>query len=391
MDDSLIHFENLDSSHNAGYIDVNESDLEFSDSDEEKSDHPTEKINPTSSSEEDEVTLNVNSTNVIRNDKKRTMQDMSEQFESDMNQELNGIMNNLGYSDQTIQSMSDTNNNQNKISESNSNNNASFKYYDSINYSDDDDKSVDDTDTPDKKNNSSHFRENILSNDELLYDPLADERDQLWVDRQRRANRCIEENNFSNSAKSNKVEETMTQTDSLINCSLEISQSNNKDLSLDVTEDNEQMEKHSEMLQTAETHKEISHRDDLRLKQYTAKEKIRSDAILSCPGCMTTLCIDCQQHVCYANQYRAMFVLNCLIMKEQILKYKNKPKSKRKSKTKQTTNETELVQTEQFEDVSVKSTYDEYNAVQCASCNTEVAVYDKEEIFHFYNVLPSQS
>lgn len=37
----------------------------------------------------------------------------------------------------------------------------------------------------------------------------------------------------------------------------------------------------------------------------------RSDAILSCPGCLSTVCIDCQQHAVYPNQFRAMFVVNC--------------------------------------------------------------------------------
>lgn len=36
----------------------------------------------------------------------------------------------------------------------------------------------------------------------------------------------------------------------------------------------------------------------------------QTDAILSCPSCFTTCCIDCQQHE-YKDQYRAMFVTNC--------------------------------------------------------------------------------
>ena len=36
----------------------------------------------------------------------------------------------------------------------------------------------------------------------------------------------------------------------------------------------------------------------------------KTDAILSCPGCFTTCCIDCQQHD-FKDQYRAMFVTNC--------------------------------------------------------------------------------
>ena len=36
-----------------------------------------------------------------------------------------------------------------------------------------------------------------------------------------------------------------------------------------------------------------------------------SDAILSCPLCFTTVCVDCQQHATNENQFRAMFVMNC--------------------------------------------------------------------------------
>ncbi len=35
-----------------------------------------------------------------------------------------------------------------------------------------------------------------------------------------------------------------------------------------------------------------------------------SDAILSCPRCFNVVCMDCQQHERYSNQYRAMFVMN---------------------------------------------------------------------------------
>ncbi|GIM06548.1 hypothetical protein Vretimale_10840, partial [Volvox reticuliferus] len=42
-----------------------------------------------------------------------------------------------------------------------------------------------------------------------------------------------------------------------------------------------------------------------------------SDAVLSCPGCFTTLCIDCQRHEKYHHQYRAMFVMNCTIDEDE--------------------------------------------------------------------------
>ena len=38
-----------------------------------------------------------------------------------------------------------------------------------------------------------------------------------------------------------------------------------------------------------------------------------SDAILSCPCCFVTLCVDCQQHRTQQNRYRAMFVMNCIV------------------------------------------------------------------------------
>lgn len=36
----------------------------------------------------------------------------------------------------------------------------------------------------------------------------------------------------------------------------------------------------------------------------------KSDAILSCPGCLTTVCLDCQQHHELEGQFRAMFCMN---------------------------------------------------------------------------------
>lgn len=37
----------------------------------------------------------------------------------------------------------------------------------------------------------------------------------------------------------------------------------------------------------------------------------QSDAQLSCPGCFTTLCTDCQQHTQAQHRFRAIFVMNC--------------------------------------------------------------------------------
>lgn len=97
-----------------------------------------------------------------------------------------------------------------------------------------------------------------------------------------------------------------------------------------------------------------------------------SDAVLNCPACLSLLCLDCQRHDVYKSQYRAMFVSNCQIISDEILKY---PLKKKKSK-------------KRLEDAAVPKE-DTYNPVRCSVCNTEVAVYDKEEIYHFFNVLAS--
>jgi hypothetical protein len=84
-----------------------------------------------------------------------------------------------------------------------------------------------------------------------------------------------------------------------------------------------------------------------------------TDAILSCPMCFTPLCYDCQRHEAYKNQYRAMFVENCDI-KSQILTMR---------------------------DEEGKEEY--FKPVKCANCDTEVAVLDAQDIFHFFRVVAS--
>ncbi|XP_054758343.2 E2F-associated phosphoprotein-like [Lytechinus pictus] len=110
----------------------------------------------------------------------------------------------------------------------------------------------------------------------------------------------------------------------------------------------------------------------------------KTDAILNCPACMTTLCIDCQRHELYTNQYRAMFVMNCCIVRSEQLRY---PESKNKKKwRKKRRHEGGEVD----EEDGGASTGDElFHPVKCAICNTEVAVLDKQEIYHFFNVLSS--
>ena len=83
------------------------------------------------------------------------------------------------------------------------------------------------------------------------------------------------------------------------------------------------------------------------------------------------------RHVFYKNQYRAMFVLNCTILRDQVLHVNPSKKGQKRKK----------VQSEAEEEDDSGP----YHPVQCTICSTEVAVYDNNEIFHFFNVLPSAS
>ncbi|ESO91995.1 hypothetical protein LOTGIDRAFT_121667, partial [Lottia gigantea] len=123
-------------------------------------------------------------------------------------------------------------------------------------------------------------------------------------------------------------------------------------------------------------------RKEYQPKSSNNKTKLpKTDAILNCPACMTTLCRDCQRHDTYANQYRAMFVTNCDINYSETLKYP-KEQGKKKKRKKKKGSETES-RTEEDEEL--------YNPVKCSECQTVVAVYDKDEIYYFFNVLSSYS
>lgn len=85
------------------------------------------------------------------------------------------------------------------------------------------------------------------------------------------------------------------------------------------------------------------------------------------------------RHDTYPNQYRAMFVLNCRVMKDEHLTYVPKPgkKSRKRQRGAEQLNS------------STDSEANKYHPVRCSNCNTEVAVVDTDEVFHFFNVLPS--
>ncbi|KAH3742816.1 E2F-associated phosphoprotein [Pelomyxa schiedti] len=106
---------------------------------------------------------------------------------------------------------------------------------------------------------------------------------------------------------------------------------------------------------------------------------VETDAHLSCPCCFTLLCVDCQQHEVYHTQYRAMFVRNCKVDRTQTLTYADNSEP-----TKTTTAARSTATT-----VDDGASGDTYHPVLCANCGLEVGVFDKDELYHFFNVIPS--
>ncbi|CAN8022798.1 unnamed protein product [Ixodes persulcatus] len=98
-----------------------------------------------------------------------------------------------------------------------------------------------------------------------------------------------------------------------------------------------------------------------------------SDAVLNCPACMSVLCLDCQRHEIYNTQYRAMFVKNCVVSDTEVLKCPPS-RSKRKKNS-----------------GGADDPRDLFRPVRCRVCKTEVAVVDRDEVFHFFNVIASFS
>lgn len=187
-------------------------------------------------------------------------------------------------------------------------------------------------------------RRKMLTNDELLYDPDMDDEDEKWVLKQRQEHRMKVQQRQStrNSSDTSQNQGTSSPTES---------------------------------------------------KSKVLKQKVKkvpsSDAILSCPACMTTLCIDCQRHDLYKNQYRAMFVMNCKVVEDEVLKYEPVGKKKKKEQ------KGKLVQCNKDSDsltsVSDGTTSEHYHPVACTECSSEVAVYDSDEVYHFFNVLASHA
>lgn len=97
------------------------------------------------------------------------------------------------------------------------------------------------------------------------------------------------------------------------------------------------------------------------------------------------------RHDKYRTQYRAMFVMNCTVKRDEVLRYKTEQERKQRSRKRRKGQKMDTtLQDERPDPAPAGMDADEvYNPVQCSECSTEVAVFDKDEVYHFFNILAS--
>lgn len=232
--------------------------------------------------------------------------------------------------------------------------------------------------------------------EDLFYDPNEDEKNQKWMDKQK----------FSNYYRhfiARLKEEDKEEKDSL---------RNRKDR------------------QTNPASSSSSNDHNRSSRKSNRTTAAINDVKLNCPCCLSLLCLDCQRHEIYKTQYRAMFVVNCRIDFQKRLIYRNKSREEkkkrfrnlRKRKNQKSRRDIESIDTNNGANMELESNpqiserfisnllyadndgdgsyrenqqqqpitmKDVYYAVHCDVCNTEVAVYDHDEVYHFHSVIDS--
>lgn len=96
------------------------------------------------------------------------------------------------------------------------------------------------------------------------------------------------------------------------------------------------------------------------------------------------------RHEKYRTQYRAMFVMNCVVKRDEVLRYKTQQEKKQRNRKRRKGQKTEATADEAGGSGPSGMDADEvYHPVKCSECSTEVAVFDKDEVYHFFNILAS--
>lgn len=141
-----------------------------------------------------------------------------------------------------------------------------------------------------------------------------------------------------------------------------------------------------------------------RRKSMSLYKPRTSDAVLSCPCCFNIVCMDCQRHQRYMNQFRAMFVMGISVDWHKILVYDDvkqaliprqghdHPEDLPESGCHDGMIPHDLSATSQPRMVPPPTREGEFFSVECANCGTQVAALDmKVEVYHFFGCLESSA
>jgi hypothetical protein len=95
---------------------------------------------------------------------------------------------------------------------------------------------------------------------------------------------------------------------------------------------------------------------------------MRTDAILSCPGCFSTVCsFGSQRHVRFRHQYMSVLAENVVVHTDDLL---SDPRG----------------------GGAGGAETDQYYRVSCETCGTDIGLQDlRDHSYHFYQVLPSEA
>ena len=157
---------------------------------------------------------------------------------------------------------------------------------------------------------------------------------------------------------------------------------------------NERMASSSEGItedKTDETQKARENNQAITVQNAKVLKPRSSDAVLSCPCCLQIVCMDCQSHERYSNQFRAMFVMNIGVSWDKIIipEENNVTDSAKEDKKKGRKQMHGFISdTKNYNrDDSLKEIY---YSVHCNKCHTEVAALDmRDEVYHFFGCLVS--
>ena len=129
--------------------------------------------------------------------------------------------------------------------------------------------------------------------------------------------------------------------------------------------------------------------DDEEDDQLEADRQVRGRGggnmvVLSCPACFSVLTTDCQRHHIYKTQWRAMFVQNCAVREIDAMEAPG-----RGGKGSRAAANAAGPGYDGYEEEDEEEEEEVVKPVDCAVCGASVGVMDSDEVYHFFNVVPS--